>query len=771
MADVGVSIEGIGTDETAGNAGVVWATTEQTPDTTDYTWTDGLAGYPSPGKDSADPRTAEISLGGFVATLHMRPSIRRVLLARQDQAPHTLQADIDDTDTTVDLGETGASGAVYIGSETMLITADNGDGTYTVERAFWSSQASKHDAGAVVYTRPPYYRNRLVTFWVHDGETTSQRGLGYLDDIDTEAGQTRLVLRVEGPLAALQGVTRMRFNPQMNVTVERIDEDRSKGLRYEWDDTDFESVVAKAFDASGNPDEDWYYSGFDAVLESQGGDPPNEFPWVQLDGAIWGIGYAGTSITVRRNRGWFDFDLEGNRFETSSAGPVDDPVYELGFWYREQGIAPYPIADIEQVAENAFQPLIIAGALLCSGDSDTIDPDTLDMVHGRLGLGVGWLFGQEGIDAFIDLANEDRDVEIDQLVLGWDGEPVDVLNTVLFKLLLPYGYWLAPNIEGRLIPRRFDGLTVETLADALDNQIELLYDLQSTPTITMSPGYGAILQQYTAEIGKTPVFEGTTVEGNAVGASARLDKMVPPEKSDLDYHTLETRRSDVVQDIILRQAIFLRGQMPQVTIRANDWELDGLDYSIGEWATIKPPAGSDPVFYDEEGEDVPTADLQDHPYAMLITGCGWNTQTDAYEIDGLLTNYTRKPGRYIAPAAVVKSVATVDSKHVITVKTESDGDDAQDDDISEFSATHPVQLYDTDSALRESTVLTIESITGDDITLSGTFTNTPADGDQIKLAEFDEYDVEDFGTERGWCYLADSDDTLGSENEEADQWQ
>lgn len=766
MADVGISIEGLGTSTSTsgdGPGGTIWGWSGDPISGTGYEWTDGLVEPPTTGKDEADPATCELSVAGFSASLHMRPSLRRVLLARQDLPVYELQSAIDSSGTTIDTGEGIIPSVIYVGSETMRVTNNYGDGTQGVIRGYWGSTASAHGAGAGVYTRPPYYRNRLVYFWVHDGTTLRQRARGYLDDIDPNDGHTKITLKVEGPLSRMQGVTRMRYNPALDCVVEAIGEgvDEESPRRVFIDMDDFESVVAKEYDASGSPRSTWYSGGTDLTDLS-------DFAFAQIDGAIEAL-YEGVHYFGGAARDLF----VGNDFQSSGEGVVDEPVRELAVWQREASVSPYPLTDAESVVTNPYQPAFIAGLLLASGSADAIAPDRLDFVSGNVGLGIDWLLGDEGIQAFIDIANEDRDIDIDQLVLGWNGDPVEILDVVLFKLLLPFGYWLTPTVDGYLIPRRFDPLTVETWAEAIQNQIELLYELESAPRVSQKPGYARILQRYTALLGKTPVDDGTTTEGNAIGASSRLDKMVPPEQSDLDYSVLSVERREAIADIITRQAIFLRANMPRVRIKANDWALESLDYDIGEWSTISVPSGSDPILYDEEGEDVATADLQDASYAMVITGRGWNARTDAYEIDGVLVNYTRKPARYVAPSIEIKSVTTVDggTKHQLTANVASDSDLALDGDAGEFSEGQPVQLYTSDMTRRETTVLDIDAISGDTITLSGLFTNTPQAGDCLEFCDFDDYDVADFGTERGFCYLADSTDTLGSTNEEADQWQ
>ena len=757
-SDVGISIEGIGITLESGNKGTIWGWSGSPPaDLEGYTWQDGLVEPPSAGKDESDPRTGTMILGGYTAKLHARPSIRRRLLARQDLPEYGLLADITAGATSISIGVSGLTGVVYIGEETIWLKTDSGGGTYEVERGFWGSPASAHPAGSGVFTRPPYYRNRLVTFWVHNGQTMTRRGRCYLADLDTERGQTVIVLQCEGPLAGMQGVTRLRNSPRLPVDVEcvTVQDNGVPTLRVTWDSDGFESIVAKPFNSAGDPQSDWYWRRGGNLLT----DP---FAFAQIDGAI---DFLFDGARYNGPLGAFPGVIIGNKFASSSEGPVGDPVYELAVWHRGLGRAPYPISEAESVFTNPWQPLAICGALLCSGDGDTIVPGKLDFLNGQLGMGIGWLIGERGIQAFIELAEEDQDVSIDQLYLGWDGRPVDVLQVVM-EIMIAHGYWLAPDVEGFLIPRRFDPLTVKTLAEAVENEVELLYDLDSPPLVSQKPGYGRILQRYTALVGRTPVFEGTNVQGNAIGATSRIDKMIDPQENDLDFSTWSIERRQGVISFIARQAAFLSANMPTVRISANDWRLEGLDYAIGQWATLRVPSGSDDILFDDAGEGVGSAQLQTSPFAMMITGRGWNTETDAYELDGLLVNHTRPPGRFIAPEGVLAGTGA-EASILLFIENDEEG---QPGDALSFTEGQQVRLYDENLAPKD-IFRTVIAVSAGSVTVNAAFSATVQAGDILRLADFDDYTFADFGNFRGYAYLADANDTLGTANERADEWQ
>jgi len=786
MDGFGISIEGLGRadDSASGSLGTVWALEDESPTDTDpdstggdYVWTWGLSGYLTPSGQSVTPETGEVTVGAFGAELHAdEEQVTKVLLARQNDPTRALQATTDIGDTTITLTGSGlysAGDVIFVGAETMRIVSDDGGGTYTVERGYWSSREGRHLTGSGVYDRPPFYKNRAVTLWTHDGTDMVRRARTFLQDL-TVRNATRVMLHTEEALGKLQDVRRMRAMPDLREdgTVRVTGNDDV--VRITSDLSDFSSKVAKQLDASGNDQSTWYY-GTDISV-------PDELMYAQIGGATLPVAESGTIVFENDSNArsiysgdetLFGEQWDKNKVEVDfddDTGVSDEPVYELAVWNRGLGKAPYPLSDLQGVVANEWHPVIVAGLLLCSTDSNKIDAHQLDFVHGDLGMGVPWLFGEEGIQAFIDVANADEEIQIDQLVIGWDGDPEAVLSTAI-KLLLSAGYYLAPDTRGYLIPKRFRPLDVATFDAASGNTIEVRWPREGEPTWDWTPGYSAAIQEKTGIIGKTPMYEGYSLSSLSIGASARIDTMLEPSQQDFDFQFFRNTQDgrSYVQVFLERQAALLRGAQPRITFEAHDYVSQGSDYDIGAFAVLSIPDGADPVIQNEDGTFRDLDDLDTTDLAVLITEREPSEDFNGYRLVGRALNFGRAIGRFRAPSAEVSSWDG--GTNTITVDASSQFGSDQSDENG-FTAGQQVQIYDSSGALRTSTTQTIQDVgTAQEIELDGDFGLTPAAGDILELATYDSYTYQDFGTLRGYCYLADTSDTLGSGGDDADEWQ
>jgi hypothetical protein len=786
MDGFGISIEGLGRaeDNASGSLGTVWALepeapTDTDPDSTggDYVWTWGLSGFVTPSGQSVVPETGEVTVGAFSAEMHAdEDQVTKVILARQNEPTHALQATTDIGDTTITLTGAGlysAGDVIFVGAETMRVSSDDGGGTYTVERGYWSSREGRHLEGAGVYDRPPFYKNRAVTLWTHDGTDMTRRSRAFLQGSPLQTA-TRVSLQVEEALGKLKDVRRMRAMPDLREqgTVRVQGDDQF--VRVVSDLSDFESRVAKGLDASGNDQSTWYY-GTDTSV-------PSELMYAQIGGATLPVAGSGTVAFKNESNARSGYSANetifGDKWDKNKVdidfdddtGLSDEPVYELAVWNRGLGKAPYPLADLQGVVANEWHPVIIAGLLMCSTDSNKIDADELDFVNGDLGLGVPWLFGDEGIQAFIDVANEDEEIEIDQLVLGWDGEPVDVLS-VAIRLMLSAGYYLGPDTRGYLIPKRFRPLDVSTFDTATGNRIRVRWPREGEPVWEWDPGYSAAIQEKTGVIGKTPMYDGYSLTSLGIGASARIDTMMDPAEVDYDFqffrNTSEGR--GYVQVFLERQAALLRGAQPRVKFQAHDYVTEGTDYDIGTFAVLDIDDDADPIILNKDGTFRTLDDLDTKDLAVLITDREPAEDFNGYTLTGRATNFGRAIGRFRAPSAEVSSWDG--GTDTITVSASSQFGADQSDENG-FTVGQQVQIYDSSGALRTTTTQTIQDVsTPQEIELDGDFGLTPAVGDILELATYDNYTFQDFGTLRGYCYLAGSSDTLGSGNDDADEWQ
>lgn len=761
MSNLGIHIEGLGVDVVAGNKGVVYCVGEYTP-SDNRTWQQQIVSAPSTVGGSVELGDGSIDVSDISLQLNYIADVTRVLFAQQRDPVGEVTTAVDAAATQIEMSGATVGKVAYIGEETVRVISDAGGGVYNVERGFWGSKAAAHHAGQGVYSRPPFYRNRIVSFLSYDGSTVETRERAYLRDMYKPAGSDVISVETRGVLAAIKGVEANRgAYPIPNAEVKYFDANR---IVIDIDKQNFEPRAAKKTSPSAGGWRSWYLT----TTTTTG--------WMQADDIISPLGNWVHYVpshgreTTSKVAAW-----EGNTIEQKGAPSeyehVDSPVWELCAWHRDTDTLPYPKADAEQVFDNAFQPLAVFAAIVCSSDSDTIDPDTLDFVNGNFGLDARWLFGDTGIQKLIDLANTDSDIEIDQLILGWDGEPFDVLETLLFKLLIPYGYLLGQTTDGYLYPFKFGPMDVSGYGAAKSNVIKPLFDEGGAIVMGWKPGYAAAIQAYTAKVGKTPVFDGQEERGLALDASARLTKLIEPSRNELDFSTLRTDRVDAVRAILTRQAAILRRSMPTLKVLAEDYKYDGLDYDIGAWATIDIRDVDPDLLVDETGEPVNVTGAGDRAlqFGGVIFSRTWNTEIDTYVLELALTNYTAGLGRWRAPSFEVSANAAAGAT-TISCDSTTGTFNTSGTDADQFKVGMWVVLCDKDLAIRDATPREVVGTATGSITIGSAFSVDPVVGDIIELADKNtnkDYTVN--GT-RPFVFFADSNGQF-STGEEADQWQ
>jgi len=216
----------------------------------DFAWVRVLTEHPNENETSATPGEGELQLSSYSPNLDLQKSVHETFLARQTQPSFQLQAGISDTANTITLNSAGLLSAptdIYIGSETMKVTQDNGDGTYDVDRGFWSSDAISHGVNAGVFERPPYYKWRLVVCksFGSDG-TLYDRWFGYLDERPVQKFGTQLKLSCEEAYKLIDGAEVNSISPKLSLP----DKEYHYSLNYETVEGNIESQKIDDWDSN-----------------------------------------------------------------------------------------------------------------------------------------------------------------------------------------------------------------------------------------------------------------------------------------------------------------------------------------------------------------------------------------------------------------------------------------------------------------------------------------------------------------------------------------
>jgi hypothetical protein len=342
-----------------------------------------------------------------------------------------------------------------------------------------------------------------------------------------------------------------------------------------------------------------------------------------------------------------------------------------------------------------------------------------------LGLPIEW-FDADGIEALLTGALTGAS-QIDQLVIGWDGEPADVWETIRM-MLRARGYFPGYNAEGEITFAR------ARLANVLDIGGTVVAPIPHT--LREEPAEGDGIDRIVATYAKTPWFEGDRIEVNAFSDS---DALEPPNSLRAgifaNKNAIELDMS-VIAPIDLESAgydlvsyVAMRGLgLPTLYIRAND---PGT-IALGDIVRVGDPKLRKAWFVDADGNDIEVTDTS-RWYGQVV---GFRRQLLDGSIDLELKMNPNEFGRLRAPSAIVASVAGA----VYTCdENVFKGPFGGGTDVEQFTVGDKVELWTPDGSRRSGTaaspdVQEITAIGTNTLTLDAAFTTAATANDVIRLA-------------------------------------
>lgn len=687
----------------------------------------GLVDAPNLSTSKLDPLTGEISSGGLQVQLHATATATRAFLAqaRARRPDAVLQAATSAGSTVLDLG--GSSLAVgdllHLAEELIYLQSSAGGTLWNVNRGWADTQAQAHPAGTQAYYQPSYWTGRAITLYECEldpalgNQVVSTRTLwrGYLTEAPSliQGGST-LTLRADDVLQVLR---------------------RAKVNRAPIPHSPDQAVVPYHGTAGVQ-----IYNSF----EPEGRRPASgvrklDAPW--LSTGAWKAMQVGDSVVLTR----YSVTPTGRpvlgspQFEAEV--PLDPPAWELAVWNRaldewiaanypgEPGVSPtlscaYP-----------YHPLTIAAALLFSTLQDfTEDPLVYDVLNPNFSLGVPFLADFSAWDKLIEATNH---LAVDQLILGWDGGPVDVWVAVTQQLLPAYGFALGASSDGLLAPIQVGLADVAVLATAPARA-------PISGKWEWEPGVMGALDAILATIGTTPWSAGRTIEITGLGArdvspTGRATRILNRAETTVAYPTVAAQHAEHYGlTELLNRLVWRYDGLPVVSC----WLQADVAWSLGDWVQLLRPEGLvSPILFDRNGNRVDdlwaTAALIGQIVALRL-----DLPRNRYEVSLLLTNYSYgKTARWRAPAARIKSRPGI-AQYVIEGTT-SDFGEAVSDALS-LTVGDDVVLMSKSLAYKGGSISrAINSIspTGSDwlITLSSDFGAAGVAGDWIYLGTSAQY--------------------------------
>ena len=380
--------------------------------------------------------------------------------------------------------------------------------------------------------------------------------------------------------------------------------------------------------------------------------------------------------------------------------------------------------------------------------------------HWGLGLPLEW-FAADDIASLVDSGTTSTSV-IDQLVEGWDGKPVNAWELVV-RMLIAKGYFPGYDEQGR------GNFSLMRLVDVSD--IATATTVTPIPyTLKRVPPDGDGVDRVVATFGKTPWFEGDTIEVNMLSDSDALDppnslragifaedNVVEIDLSVLAPLDLDSENYDMVSYAALRGL-----GLDTLFIRAND---PGT-IACGDMLKVGDPLLRETWFTDVDGNPV-EVDASSRWYGQVV---GFKRNLMDGSIDLELRMNTTDFARLRAPSAVVASVSsaiyTVDANNFLGV--EGDGTDA-----AQFTIGDECEVWTEDGSRRSGTAVSpdvqeITAIGTNTLTMDAAWTTPPVAGDIIRLAHLSTANgyLETGNTSRingylAYVYAADDTDVMG----------
>ena len=679
---IAVAFEGIGSS-TSYSKGLAFCYGATPTHTSNYEFARSLQDAPDSVETSVNPYTGEMSTSSFTFELPATDAIATKLLHVQIRTPLTTTIAFGDSTTAFRAtgnGNTALAGdVVYVDDEAILVGTHTGSGVYTgCTRGFWGTTATSHGAGVQVYTSNPFINFRRIVLLEIDRSTGTElvKWRGFVDEVKTDdTGKTIRVSCME-LWATVAGAAVNKGAPKLRV---------SGGI-----------VEGTAF---GRP----IFIG-SARHDGRRVRPSSSSAWYQLGDTL-------VPATATVSRATFD-------------GP---PAYWLGapvFSTENKYDAGYEVLLVDQSGLGStddlaypYHPLAISMALMVSADGNTAS--AYDVLGEDWGLAIPEsLFDVATIDALIASTAQ---IKIDRMLLGWDGEPVIVVDTIREKLLRPYGFFLTVTDAGLLSFARLEPTAIDVGLAAEASPVTPIPERLSWEMATDGQFF-----QAEAMVGEMPWREPDMIVVQRDGSfrdNSRRSLFTRSLKLTYDFSTVApSSDTTAVLSELMNRVVMGKTAAPIVGITTTRTST----YDLGATIVLSAPDIQHAWWIDRDGTRV-TLSSTDASFSGLIIGRRYDFVRGVYDLSLLLLNWSG--GEYIrwrAPSAVCVSNASA----VVTVQ--QNAFHAGTDDTSYFEVDDEVYIADKSGAVVEGG-FGITAISATTITLSSIPSAAIVAGDIIRL--------------------------------------
>ena len=763
---IGVIIGGYGLDD-GKSGGTAFCYGDVPAGASSHDWVSALTSAPQSVGIDINPITGGFSASSFDFELAFTETVRELFLHQQRTtsfsvaidrsaaANQIIILDPDENEVTT-LGDS----VIWTGDECLLLGAFNAgisigafDGGYGATRGYFSTSATAHLAGALVYDEAPQsirFREVTLVLYDHELETESILWRGFVDDLETGDDGATLRVRTIELYSVLENATvnRGAANYRNHFSFGGL----TGGRVTFYGTLNQKTSVFKTGEST--PDVALQFGAEHAFRFDYSPAFPHACGGAQIP-TSWGLSFdeLERGIFSDEVRELFVVDFQ------SDAARVD----------ADTGLAAASMAtsgfSATRELERPFHPLAIMLGFFLSTRRTTASQEDYDVWGPNWSLQMPRNFiDVAGIEALIERFPTFR---CERLILGWDGEPENLWEVIQDNLLKPFGFYLGKNTSGQI--------NVGHLPVTLD--IGDFFGAGNVEPIPGSLRWQASKQDAVDEVvgvfGETPWSPGNTVtirgpktaNRNSVRARLMAESSVITYKMPFGQAAQNNSAGD---DVIGggRAYAFLEARatsgayaIPRIILRFRDEDLEGADYSIG---TILAPTEldlEDAWIVDSTGASVRIDAAASTALAGPIIGRELEVETMTYRITLYLQSaVTGALALWRAPSAVVDTGSTTS-----VINVEQNAFHSSADDTSYFTPGDRIQVVDSTGAQLsfggELSALTPTTITVDPLD------SAPSAGDVVRLYPYSGYansDVIAGGPDNVYVFMSNDGTTLGA---------
>lgn len=661
----------------------------------DYEWQPLLINEPVPAATESEPLECVLVAGSLTLELRRTDALEQALTSRKRFNKY-LSSAATKSSSTVQLAQTGsvAAGSVlFIGDECMLVTSDSGSGLLNVSRGILGTKAKAHAVGDFVsIDQPSFLRTRRVAIYsTGSNGAPVKRWQGLIDSVRKVNYTLKVSCRVDNAFWNFEGLNKDGHDLShtgkawlsgrvLDADGSEVDTSQLHGTVYTVGIQPVSSRVFKPDTANNSPVAMRVGDALTIGL-ARG---VNSVDFVAIPS------FLGTQFKAKESGGWSDGP--SGYYEVDVEGPIREVFLvsrEVDRW-SEVNLGEKVSATRE--LDYPYHPLSIACALLFSDSSSTADVLSFNVLNGDY-YGADYISQTESgiINTVIALIEATSDLMVDTVVLGWEGDTVNLWEFVS-ELLPQFGFYVKVDEFGRTGFGRVGLIDVSEYSAAETISISRL---AAEPSLEYSADDTRSIEQLILSVGRRPWAKPRQVTVGISGTTDRRQTLGISASKQLELSAFDASRFLELKETFARLAILFYEAPPRLTLTVT--AVDGESYGIGD---VKRLPDNLPIWQggtlatwlvDRTG--IATSNAGQEGFCGRVISTQWNPKTRTYGLTLEMQNYhVGSIVRLRAPSMVVTGAANDGAKTTLTCSSTSEFGGSVADNTW-FRANDPVEFF------------------------------------------------------------------------------